>query len=166
MRRMGHQVMGFLERDDARMIVRLVIRQRPEGDMLEVGALYGRSAILLGYLLGQGESLIVCDPFESHLRGGLWPGLSRTAFEENYLRYHKQLPDVRQCRSSEISVVPGSMSLIHLDGDHLLDAAQADVDRAIPWLAKGGLLVVNDFDLDARGLAEVARSTTKVAYRV
>ena len=76
------------------------------GDILEVGAYLGKSAILLGYLLRERERLTVIDLFgepaatrEQRAEQRGYSGLTRAAFEKNYDRFHSTRPIVLQGES-------------------------------------------------------------------
>src|SRR5690242_15548383 len=59
-------VPGFMERRDARLWLLLDHLQRTlgvRGDLLEIGCYLGRSAIVLGYVRGEGERVVVNDLF-------------------------------------------------------------------------------------------------------
>jgi len=111
------------------------------GDLLEVGAYVGKSAILLGYFLRPEENLVVVDLFgeasstvEQRAEQERWYGqLTRSRFEANYRRFHPALPTVRQGRSDEVlpGVADGSCRFVHLDGAHEFEAVRADTKEAL-----------------------------------
>src|SRR5689334_20325384 len=83
-----------------RQILQWQASNEPSGDLLELGAYLGKSAILLGGQLAQGERFTVCDLFDSsppdqanHEEMRDWyPSLTRRTFESNYLSFHSELP--------------------------------------------------------------------------
>jgi predicted O-methyltransferase YrrM len=142
---------------------------RFEGDILEIGAFYGRSAILLGMLLGPHERLAVCDLFEAPFAGGAaQEELSRSPtrqptreeFEHFYRRFHATLPVIHQCASSELPVrLTGcnEFKLIHIDGSHLYEVVEQDIKLARSALTPQGIIVIDDFS--SASTAGVAAST-------
>jgi hypothetical protein len=126
------------------------------GDVLEIGVYKGKSAILLGFFPQPGETLIVCDLFDSgasvseenHSENAtFYPGLRQEAFEKNYLRFHDGLPTVHAAPSIKLGdMVPaGSCRLVHIDGGHTYEATRADIETARRLLGSGGVMVVDDW---------------------
>lgn len=124
------------------------------GDLLEVGAFLGRSAVVLGLHAGPDECVDVCDLFEAGAGGAsrgsyagtAYRGLSRGAFEENYRRHVQGLPRVHQRPSAELAAVltPG-YRFIHLDGSHVYEYVRSDVRTAVTLLQTDGVVAVDDY---------------------
>jgi hypothetical protein len=136
----------FLERQN-----RLAV----QGDLLELGAYLGKSAILLGrYLVGD-QRLTVCDLFEDPAQDHAnveemrqyRSTLTLAAFERNYLAFHPALPVVVRGPSSVISehVGPGSCRFAHVDASHLYEHVEADIAACRALLGREGMLVCDDF---------------------
>ncbi|ROO63267.1 methyltransferase family protein [Micromonospora sp. Llam0] len=126
------------------------------GDIVEIGAYKGKSAILLGFFPAAGESLTVCDIFDSGAmvsdgnaqeNAAFYPGLHQADFEKNYLRFHDRLPRVHVGPSEELGkvVAAGSCRLVHIDGGHTYEVARADMETARRALGSGGVVVVDDW---------------------
>ena len=126
------------------------------GHILEIGAYLGKSAILLGYLTEEDEDLTVCDPFEEMVEVGdenaaenarHYPGLHRTQFERQYLRFHSSLPTVWEMPSTRIDreTLAGSYRLVHVDGSHAYDVVREDIATARTLLGPGGVVVIDDW---------------------
>ncbi|MBC2900916.1 class I SAM-dependent methyltransferase [Streptomyces cupreus] len=136
----------FLERQEA-------LGQR--GDLLELGAYMGKSAILLGRHQRPGETFTVCDLFESDAPDGAnqaetsksYASLTREAFERNYLSFHDALPRVVQGPSSVITqeVSPGTCRFVHIDASHLYEHVYDDIGAARDLLVPDGIVVLDDF---------------------
>jgi hypothetical protein len=136
----------FLERQN-----RLAIR----GDLLELGAYLGKSAILLGRYLVDDQRLTVCDLFEDPAQDHdndqemrqYRSTLTRLAFERNYLAFHTALPSIVHGPSSTISshVAPGSCRFAHVDASHLYEHVEADIRACRIAMLAEGLLVCDDF---------------------
>ncbi|MFD4260907.1 class I SAM-dependent methyltransferase [Streptomyces sp. NPDC058534] len=125
------------------------------GDLLELGAYLGKSAILLGHRLRDGETLTVCDLFGAEPPDAAnraeaaksYSSLTRQAFERNYLSFHKTLPTIVQAPSSAIvdEVAPGSCRFVHIDASHLYEHVEGDIGAARDLLRPDGIVVLDDF---------------------
>ncbi|MGZ3117389.1 class I SAM-dependent methyltransferase [Streptomyces sp. H62] len=136
----------FLERQE---------RRGTRGDLLELGAYLGKSAILLGHHLRDGETLTVCDLFETEPPDAAnraeaaqsYSTLTRRAFERNYLSFHDTLPRIVQDVSSTITdeVGPGTCRFAHIDASHLYEHVHGDIGAARRLLLPDGIVVLDDF---------------------
>ncbi|GAB2867940.1 class I SAM-dependent methyltransferase [Streptomyces deserti] len=167
----------FLEQQEA---------NRLRGDLLELGAYMGKSAILLGRHLRDGETFTVCDLFESDAPDDAnkaetsksYASLTRQAFERNYLSFHDTLPTVIQGPSSVISshVAPRTCRFVHIDASHLYEHVHGDIGAARDLLLPEGVVVLDDFRSEhtpgvsvaaweavlTRGLRPICLSTQKL----
>ncbi|MFI8190607.1 class I SAM-dependent methyltransferase [Streptomyces sp. NPDC085946] len=156
------------------------------GDLLELGVYLGKSAILMGRHLGDGETFTVCDLFGSEAPDRAnraettrsYGSLTRQAFERNYLSFHDALPTVVQGPTSVISshVAPGSCRFVHIDASHLYEHVYGDIGAARTALLPDGVVVLDDFRSEhtpgvsvaaweavlSRGLRPVCLSTQKL----
>lgn len=136
----------FLERQE---------RLDTRGDLLELGAYLGKSAILLGHRLRDGERLTVCDLFGAEPPDAAnraeaaksYSSLTRQAFERNYLSFHDTLPTIIQAPSSAVvdEVAPGSCRFVHVDASHLYEHVEGDIGAAKQLLGPDGIVVLDDF---------------------
>ncbi|MEV8122955.1 class I SAM-dependent methyltransferase [Streptomyces sp. NPDC085944] len=136
----------FLERQE---------RLDTRGDLLELGAYLGKSAILLGHRLRDGETLTVCDLFGAEPPDAAnraeaaksYSSLTRQAFERNYLSFHDTLPTIVQAPSSAVvdEVAPGSCRFVHVDASHLYEHVEGDIGAAKQLLGPDGIVVLDDF---------------------
>lgn len=149
---------GWFYPNDVALFVDISAYQRERGDsgdLLEIGAYMGKSAVLLGYLLGAGERLVVCDLFEADAASAearrekdqWYQGLAREQFEENYGRYHDSLPHVVAGPSTELDQMgpDGSFRFVHVDGGHQYEVVRHDLECARRLLAPGGVVAVDDW---------------------
>ncbi|MET9389972.1 class I SAM-dependent methyltransferase [Streptomyces sp. NPDC006624] len=128
---------------------------RTHGDLLELGVYLGKSAILLGHHLNDGETFTVCDLFEGDApdeanraeSSQSYATLTRQAFERNYLSFHDTLPTVIAAPSSVVSerVAPGSCRFVHIDASHLYEHVHGDIGAARELLRPEGIVVLDDF---------------------
>jgi hypothetical protein len=131
------------------------IRRDEPGDLLEMGVYLGKSAIFLGEHLRDGETLTVCDLFESPAPDGhnnaettkSYSTLTREAFELNYLSFHDELPRILHAPSSVVpdEVKPKSCRFVHVDASHLYEHVHGDIGAARDALLPGGVVVLDDF---------------------
>lgn len=148
---------GWLRRSDGLVFAQLALAQRDArvtGDVLEIGAYHGRSAILFGYLLAPFERLVVCDPFErqpppTDARAGVrhYERVTRAAFEAAYTRHHASPPVVLDAPSTELSargLVRPPFRLVHVDGSHEPAVVTHDVALARTLLVDGGVAALED----------------------
>ncbi|MET7730925.1 class I SAM-dependent methyltransferase [Streptomyces sp. NPDC005402] len=130
-------------------------RQEEPGDLLELGAYMGKSAILLAHHLRDGESFTVCDLFGGEAPDGAnraettksYASLTRQAFERNYLSFHDGLPRVIEGPTSVISgeVAPDTCRFVHIDASHLYEHVRDDIGAVREILRPEGLVVLDDF---------------------
>ncbi|MDX3235213.1 class I SAM-dependent methyltransferase [Streptomyces sp. ME03-5709C] len=125
------------------------------GDLLELGAYLGKSAIFMGNYLRDGERFTVCDLWDSPAvddpnsaeMDKAYATLTRRAFEANYLAFHDRLPAMVQGPTSVITsrVGAGSCRFVHVDASHLYEHVRGDVAAARELLAPGGIAAFDDF---------------------
>ncbi|MFD9337154.1 class I SAM-dependent methyltransferase [Streptomyces sp. NPDC060028] len=125
------------------------------GDLLELGAFMGKSAIFLGRYLRDGEEFTVCDLFDSpppddsnlaEMRGS-YPTLTRRGFDTNYLTFHEALPTVVQAPTSVVAdlVRPDSCRFVHIDASHLHEHVLQDIESSRIVAAPGAVIVFDDY---------------------
>jgi len=129
--------------------------EEPPGDLVELGVYLGKSAILVGGHLRPGDRFVVCDLFEAPADEdenrreceGTYPGLKRSAFEDNYLMFHERLPVIVQGQTSTIldHVGSGACRFAHVDASHLYEYVARDVDSVRAMLRPTGVAVFDDF---------------------
>ncbi|AUG77662.1 hypothetical protein CFP65_2846 [Kitasatospora sp. MMS16-BH015] len=132
-------------------------RTGTRGDLLELGAYLGRSAIVMGRHLAEGETLTVCDLFESEapdeenaaeMARFYRETLSRAAFEANYLAFHDHLPQIVQGPTSSLAdgrIPAGSCRFVHVDASYLYEHVAGDIRTARAVLQPQGVLVMDDY---------------------
>lgn len=134
------------------------------GDLAEIGAYKGASAILLGLHRRPDETLTICDLFEIPAEGApnrgesesFYSDLTRDAFERNYLSVLPTLPEILQVSSLEIldHVSPATCRFVHVDGSHLYDFVHSDIRAARAMLKPDGVVAFDDWcSWDTPGVA-------------
>lgn len=132
-------------------------RAEPPGDLLELGAFKGKSAILIGQHRKPGEQFTVCDLFddivtsdaahETEKRFFRGQSLTRAAFESNYQAFLPELPAIVQAPTGTICdhVADGSCRFVHIDASHVYDNVREDTASARRLLQPGGVVVFDDY---------------------
>jgi hypothetical protein len=156
--RARHSVVGAFWDIDFLIFDRILSEQETSGvagDLLEIGALYGKSAIVLGLHARADEDTVVCDIFghagandSNTLENDLsYPDLSRDLFEANYGRWVRRPPRIVQELSDTIRshVADGSLRFAHIDGGHHYDVVANDLVNAKWLLSNAGVLALDDF---------------------
>lgn len=125
------------------------------GDLLEIGAYMGKSAIFMASYLQDGETFTVCDLFDSPAQDDAnsaemrysYPTLTRRSFESNYLSFHDGLPQVIQGLSSLVPdrVRAASCRFAHVDGSHLYAHVRGDIENARTALHPYGIVALDDY---------------------
>ncbi|MEU9075652.1 class I SAM-dependent methyltransferase [Kitasatospora sp. NPDC048538] len=127
------------------------------GDLLEMGAYLGRSAIVIGEHLQPGETFTVCDLFDSdapddenaaEMDISYRKSLTRSAFESNYLSFHERLPEIIQAPTSVLAggrIPAGAFRFIHIDASHLYEHVVGDLQVARVALQDQGVVVLDDY---------------------
>lgn len=151
-------VPGWLFGQDQALISWFLERQNRlaiPGDLLELGAYLGKSAILIGQYRVDDQRLTVCDLFEDAAQDHdndeemrqYRSTLTRLAFERNYLAFYTALPSIVQGPTSTISghVAPQSCRFAHVDASHLYEHVEADIKACRALMHTEGLLVCDDF---------------------
>jgi predicted O-methyltransferase YrrM len=125
------------------------------GDLAELGAYYGKSAVVVGASLGTAETFTVVDLFGAD-PGDVsnaaeiedsYPGLTRRAFEDNYRRLlGGSLPTVVQGLSHTITghAAHGTHRFVHVDASHLHANVVRDIEAAHLLLRTDGVVVLDD----------------------
>lgn len=150
------EIPGWFQDYDVDMFRLLLdITARVGGDLAELGAYLGKSAVLVGSSLQAGERFTVVDLFGAEAvqranqveNDDQYAGLDRAAFEKNYLAVHGDLPHVVQGLS--VSIVEHASHqthrFVHVDAGHLYDNVVEDIEAARALLRSDGVVVFDDF---------------------
>jgi Methyltransferase domain len=155
---------GWFSPLDAKMFLLADAAQRSagvEGDLLEIGAYMGRSAVVLGQLQRHGERFIVSDIFgeaENNEESVLWrtscevqkPSVDQ--FSANYLRFHATLPEIRVGPSSSLDAGElglKSFRLLHVDGAHDYENVAHDLALTRELATAGAVIAFDDISQPA-----------------
>ncbi|WP_374022418.1 class I SAM-dependent methyltransferase [Mycobacterium sp. HNNTM2301] len=147
---------GWFFEADVKLFSKLLASQTAEGitgDMLEIGAYQGKSAILLGYGLRDDEELVICDLFDAvmeHADMSLIPrqqysGLDQQQFLANWDRFHARRPTLEVCESSRLDLGERALRFVHIDGCHSYRCVANDIALAVTHTAKRGVIAIDDY---------------------
>lgn len=149
-------VAGWFRPIDRRLFDAIDIKQRElgiTGAILEIGCYQGTSAILLGYMKRENDRLVICDVFDGACEADedyaeraryYTPNFGRTMFEDNYRRFHAELPEIIAAPSSTLQLPEHSFRVIHVDGSHAYDQVRLDLLLAKELLCEGGVCIFDD----------------------
>ncbi|MER5931967.1 class I SAM-dependent methyltransferase [Streptomyces sp. NPDC002054] len=125
------------------------------GNLLEMGAYMGKSAIFLGSYLQKDEEFTICDLFDSPAPDESnveemqksYSTLTRRAFEANYLAFHDELPTVIMAPTYVVpeKVREASCRFIHIDASHLYEHVHGDIAASKVVGAPGAVVVFDDY---------------------
>jgi hypothetical protein len=156
-------IRGWFTPIDHRVFTGLLAAQEstPAGDLVEIGAFLGKSAVVIGEHVRPGERFVVIDLFGDLTllgQGGedeankaenkkSYPHLTRQRFEENYLAIHDELPIVVQAPSSAVldHVAAASVRFVHVDASHLYAPVAQDCRSVRTMLRPGGGAAFDDW---------------------
>ena len=132
-------------------------RQR-RTSILEVGSYEGRSAIFfLNYL--PSCHLTCVDVFATYPYVEYWPDIAREMpnierrFDANLAEFGPRVRKIKATSAGslpELLVAGAQYDIIYVDGDHRASAVLMDLLLAWPLLKTDGVLIVDDYEFDAR----------------
>lgn len=156
---------GWFYQADVEFFSNLLAYQQTKdirGDLLEIGAYQGKSAILMGYGLRDDEELVICDLFSAVMdhadiplnRRQMYSGLEEQEFLANWDRFHTRRPTLEVCESSELDLGDRVFRFIHIDGCHSYQCVAKDISLAVTHTAKRGVIAMDDYRaVEAPGVA-------------
>jgi hypothetical protein len=151
-----------------------IFRYMPAGDIVEIGTFWGRSAVALAFLANHYRTgnLLCVDPWRKEdLRQGI-PKLDAvfgdTPMEEIFEAFRINLApfashaNYSRARSEDAAAVygaercfttedfgrtdyAGQIALLHIDGNHALDAVRSDIGAWTRFVRPGGWIVFDDY---------------------
>jgi lipopolysaccharide biosynthesis glycosyltransferase/predicted O-methyltransferase YrrM len=146
------QVRGYLHRTQAQAIGALLDQQSQagvKGSLAEIGLYFGKTFVGLARAARGEEKVVGVDPLRIGAQD-LQPELTQN------LKTHLTAAElkrvlVRRALSTDLGAADWMRSLgqparfVHLDGHHARATILHDLQLAASWLAKGGLVVIDDF---------------------
>jgi methyltransferase family protein len=150
------QVDGWFYQADVELFGNLLARQTAEGtkgDLLEIGAYQGKSAILMGYGLRDDEELVICDLFGAVMDHADiaqasrqdYAGLEQQQFLANWDRFHSRRPRLEVCESSALDLGDRILRFSHIDGCHSYQCVAKDIALAVTHAGQRGVIAMDDY---------------------
>ena len=163
------------ECDDAKLEAMIAIfRRMPPGDLVEIGSLWGRSAVALAFLAKHYQigNLLCVDPWRSaEIHQGIEAvdGVFDTApleeifeaFRINLSAFEGSVNYARACSADAASmytaqrsfltedfgrtIYSGRIALLHIDGNHALEAVRNDIAAWRRLVRPNGWIVLDDY---------------------
>ena len=172
--RHAESIPGMCDHEKTRALCEL-FRHAPQGDVVEIGSWWGKSAFVLSRLAScfKVGKLLCVDPWSNeHLIQNDEKGLvdrvpvnadeALTVFQLNLLPYangavnYLRLPSVEAAveyrRSLRVSTeafgettYSGRIAVLHVDGNHSYESANADVQAWADLVVPGGWIIIDDY---------------------
>lgn len=143
---------------EAGRVLRRLARSVPEGQLIvEIGAYRGRSTCFLaaGSSEGNGATVLSVDPWGLPAADGTVPAV-RTTPEDHAAHVAvcglSHLVVQRRGYSQQVERPEDPVGLLWIDGAHDEPSVTADVDRWVPLVASGGVVVFDDYRLRCPGV--------------
>ena len=150
---------GWLDFPNAQLLYELASNPKliGQGDILEIGAFFGKSAACLGYGLKDNETLTVIDSFgtihfdidsdiESINQNILYGSLTEKKFRNFYAFAHKRSANVLVGLSSDIlPKLSKKFKLVHIDGGHSYQDVKLDIINTLKLLTQKSMIVFDDY---------------------
>ena len=119
------------------------------GDLFEIGAHHGKSAIVLGAMIRTNEKLAVCDIFEDQRMNVSRSGAGDyETFMRNIRAFFPDNGFLKVLRKSSLDLKPAEIGdgyrLFHIDGGHTITEVLSDLALAAQCLAPCGAIVLDD----------------------
>ena len=130
------------------------------GDLFEIGVHRGKSAVLFKMLCREGESLKVCDLFDTQEQNVSRSGSGdRAIFEANVTKHCGSCDDItvfsQSSTSLEVAQIGDNYRMFHIDGGHNSNEALSDLILGAKATVAGGILIVDDpFRIEWPGVTE------------
>lgn len=150
------KVDGWFFEADVELFSKLLACQTAEGitgDILEIGAYQGKSAILMGYSLRDDEELVICDLFSDVMHHAdiapiprqQYAGLEQQQFLANWDRFHTRRPRLEVCESTKLDLGERALRFAHIDGCHSYQCVANDIGLVVAHMAERGVIALDDY---------------------
>lgn len=123
-------------------------RKGIKGNIFEIGAYEGKSAILLGSMLRGKEHLGICDLFEKQINPYTSKG-SSDKFMDNMKGFFDNLDFLRVYNKSSVSLkmsdIGENYRFFHIDGNHDMEHTLNDITLADLVVNQEGVIAIDDY---------------------
>jgi predicted O-methyltransferase YrrM len=148
-----HGVQGWLTDAQARALFDAARAIGSGGRIVEIGSFRGRSTIILASAVSDGVELVAIDPHGGGDRGPqeITPNTERgeednAAFVANLERagVAERVRHLREMSNDALELLPGSVTLLFVDGAHRYKPASDDIARWGARVPVGGTMLIHD----------------------
>lgn len=144
---------GYFTYDDCAhfvLLLRLQKRLGVHGDILEIGAYFGRSTAVLASELRADERLLACDPFENETTYGYSAPPTRDDVVRSVSKLSSAASNGRleifEGFSADLDLSSRRFRFVHVDGSHEYADALADLRLVADHIVPGGIIAVDDYE--------------------
>lgn len=121
-----------------------------KGDLLEIGSYHGRSTSLMARCLGPGETIVVCDAFESETDDHYANKPSPENLISNIQHVNREIEKdrivIHKCLSNDLQLdAEEQFRFIHIDGGHSAAQAYSDLQLCSKHLLPNGIIIMDDY---------------------
>lgn len=142
-------VEGHMSAREVRFLALLGACKTAEGAILEIGSFRGRSTVVLGKAVGDGEVVHACDPLTIPAQTGDYKGDKDSIAKDfhNNIDKHgvKAKVVVHQMFSTELAPTWSEpLRLLWIDGDHSYQGTKPDFDLFAKFVVPNGIIAFHD----------------------
>jgi predicted O-methyltransferase YrrM len=146
-------VPAYFTYDDCAHFVLMLRMQKQlgvHGDLVEIGAYFGRSTAVLASELRADECLLACDPFEKETTYGYSAPPTRDDVVRSVSSLRSAASDGRleifEGFSADLDLSGRQFRFVHFDGSHEYADALADLRLVVDHIVPGGIIAVDDYE--------------------
>lgn len=121
------------------------------GNLLEIGAFFGRSTSMMCSVLEEGEVMHVCDAFTQATEDSYSAQPTEEVLMRNIRKATPEFSDssiiIHNCLSNDLKLSEeDKFRFVHVDGGHSDEQAFADLELVAPSVLLNGIIAVDDYD--------------------
>lgn len=136
-------------RADLEKLYGFLMKRRPISGMIEIGCLHGATLYTFADAVAKGSPIIAIDLFYiKHTQQVKSERKTRQTMRELAKEGHKVTllkRDSRKAVDEVKALLKGrTVGLLHIDGGHSYEVARSDFDKYLPFVAKGGVVLMHD----------------------
>mgnify|MGYP001546997536 CR=1 FL=1 len=143
----------------------LTLIDKTEGDIVEIGAWYGKTTFELAVRFPEKQFYTV-DWLENVISDR---EQKARAIEEDLCKYAKMLPNVQYFYKDSTKLDYSkfdNITMVFIDGDHSYNGCKADTELALKNLPSGSIIAWHDFGVSCFGVTEYIKKEISPKYQV
>ncbi|NOZ22612.1 MAG: class I SAM-dependent methyltransferase [Planctomycetes bacterium] len=126
------------------------LRRRQPRVIVEVGSLFGRSALAIAQAMRPTAHLLCVDIWpDERVFNAFTYAVEQAGLSERVTPQHMSSIEAASVWQSKIANQKSKIDLLHLDGDHRSLGVYLDIREWLPCLAPDGLFIGHDWGLDS-----------------